>query len=85
MTESKSQTCVWSIGTECNGEITAELMFNDQIKIPICSNHLSEHKKLIFLHSHNHDIEELLKMSLDERDKLFEETRKVFPDEELTQ
>jgi len=39
--------CIWKLGTECDGTISNELMFKNQIRIPVCKKHLEEHKIIV--------------------------------------
>lgn len=79
----KLTKCVWNMGDECEGEVTNEDIFENQIKVPICENHFTQHKEVMFLHSKGEDIDELMQMSREERRELFEKVRAKFPDEEL--
>lgn len=83
MSDEKELKCVWDMGYECSGEITEETIFNGQVTVPICELHLKDHKQLLFLHDHGEDVEEILQLSLEDRQKLFDQIRAKFPDEEL--
>jgi hypothetical protein len=79
----KEKKCVWNMGYDCSGEVVEVSMFNDQITLPACETHLKDHKQLLFLHKHGHDVEEMLKLSPEERQSAFDKVRKEYPDEEL--
>lgn len=56
-----SYKCVWTIDdSDCNGEVTIEKMFDEQLSIPICAKHLNQHKRIISLHESGEDIEYIL-------------------------
>jgi hypothetical protein len=84
MTE-KKQKCVWNMGYDCSGEITEETIFNGQIAVPICEAHLKDHKQMLFLHAHGEDVEEILQLSPEDREKLFNKIKAKFPDDEVEQ
>jgi hypothetical protein len=70
--------CVWNMGTSCEGSTAHKLMFDDYLKIPICEGHHNEHMVVTALHDSGMDIEDLLKMSKEERSKLFNDKGLVF-------
>jgi hypothetical protein len=82
MTEKKLK-CVWNMGYDCSGEISEVPMFDDQITAPACEAHYEDHKRVLFLHKYGHDVEEMLKLSPEERKSVFDKVRKEHPDEEL--
>lgn len=57
---STDEKCVWQIGTPCGGETTQKEFFNHQIRIPVCGNHLNEHREIMVLHKNGYDVEEIL-------------------------
>ena len=59
----KKLKCVWDMGTECSDDVKEVELFNSQIKIPICSKHLEEHKYIMVLHRNGYDIEEILQQT----------------------
>ena len=60
---SKKLKCVWNMGTDCSDEITEIEFFNTQIKVPVCSNHVEQHKFVMVLHKNNYDVEEILRQT----------------------
>lgn len=48
------------MGTECSDDVQEVELFSKQIKVPVCSNHLNEHKFVMILHKNNYDVEEVL-------------------------
>lgn len=62
--------CVWNIGTPCNGRVSKQLMFNRQLEIPICDQHIHEHREIMGLHSQGYNIEKLVEMSSSYRKEL---------------
>jgi len=59
----KKLKCVWNMGTDCSDDITEVAFFNTQIKVPVCSNHIEQHKFVMVLHKNNYDVEEVLQQS----------------------
>ena len=59
----KKLKCVWNMGTECSDDITEVVFFNTQIKVPVCSNHIEQHKLVMVLHKNNYDVEEVLQQT----------------------
>lgn len=69
--EQDEDGCVWEMGTPCDdGEVVKQLMFNKQLKIPICDKHFEEHKEVMILHAKGHEIEEIVEMSAEDRKRL---------------
>lgn len=68
MTEKIS--CVWDFGTPCGGTIDKQLMFDEQLEIPICKEHTEEHKEVMILYANEYDIEEIVDMKPEERKRL---------------
>ena len=62
--------CVWNMGTPCDGRVSNRLMFDNQLEIPICDQHLHEHREVMALHDKGHDIEEIVDMSPSRRKEL---------------
>jgi len=62
--------CVWNMGSPCGGERFKKLLFSKQLEIPICHNHLEEHKEVMILHANDYDIEEVLDMTAEERKRI---------------
>jgi hypothetical protein len=52
--------CVWQISNTCTDTLTQLKMFNNQIKIPICTRHVEEHRDIMLLHKNGYDVEEIL-------------------------
>lgn len=68
--EEETVECVWAMGTPCEGKRYKELMFDEQLEIPICEKHVEEHKEVMILYNSGHEIEEIVDMSADERKRL---------------
>ena len=60
---SKELKCVWNMGTECSGEVIEVEFFDGQIKVPVCTNHIEEHKQVMILHKNKYDVEEILQQT----------------------
>jgi len=63
----KKLKCVWNMGTDCSDEVEEVEFFNSQIKVPVCKNHIEQHKFVMILHKNNYDVEEILQQSPDYR------------------
>ena len=83
-TEKKSIKCIWNLGYDCEGEVRIVEMFDKQISVPICDAHLDDHKQVVFLFNHGKNIEEIMTLTKEEREKLFNSVRGQFPNDELT-
>lgn len=59
----KKLKCVWNMGTDCSDEIKEVEFFNTQIKVPVCSNHVEQHRYVMVLHKNNYDVEEILQQT----------------------
>lgn len=57
---SSNLKCVWDMGNGCSDEVEEVEFFNKQIKVPVCSNHIEQHKYVMILHKNNYDVEEVL-------------------------
>lgn len=62
-----TEACVWQIGTPCGGEVREAELFDHQIRIPICENHLQEHEDIMLLHKNKYDVEEILNQKAEQR------------------
>lgn len=81
MTKEKIE-CIWSVfNTEHKGPITSEKLFAGQLIIPVCAEHLRQHEMVMFLTSHGHNVDGVMKYTLDEAEKAFEEIKRKFPDD----
>jgi len=60
-------SCVWNMGTPCDGKKDKVLMFTKQLEIPICEKHVEEHKEVMVLHANGYDIEEIVDMDPENR------------------
>lgn len=76
--ESVHPKCVWNITSgddhseECdNSNILEAAIFNSQVTVPICPSHLRGHILVTNLANHGHDIEEILAMTLADREQKF--------------
>ena len=67
--KNESLKCVWNMGSPCNGDVVETELFDAQIKIPICDDHIEEHRDIMTLHKNGYDIEEVLNMTAEERRK----------------
>jgi len=70
MTDKQEIHCVWNMGTECDGKRSKQLMFSNQLEIPICEKHIEEHREVMVLHANGYDIEEIVDMEPDDRKRL---------------
>lgn len=61
--EKKKLKCVWNMGTDCSDDVQEVEFFNSQIKIPVCSNHIEQHRFVMILHKNGYDVEEVLQKS----------------------
>jgi hypothetical protein len=66
-TKKEELKCVWHIGTPCCGEVKEVEMFGHQIRIPICENHVAEHKEIMLLNKNGYDVEEILNQTAEWR------------------
>jgi hypothetical protein len=55
--------CVWNMGTDCSDDVQEVELFKGQIKVPICSKHVEEHKYVMILHKNGYDVEEILQQT----------------------
>lgn len=67
--EEKKLKCVWNMGTECSDDVQEVEFFNKQIKVPVCSNHVAEHRDVMILHKNGYDVEKILQESAEYRRK----------------
>lgn len=51
------------MGTDCSDEIIEVEFFSTQIKVPVCSNHVEQHKFVMVLHKNSYDVEEILQQT----------------------
>ena len=63
----QSLRCVWNMGTDCTDDVDEIEFFSSQIKVPVCSNHIEQHKFVMILHKNDYDVEEILQQSPDYR------------------
>lgn len=61
--KAKELKCVWNMGTPCADDVQERELFGQQIKVPICSNHVEEHKFVMILHKNGYDVEEILQQT----------------------
>ena len=64
-----NDACVWMTGTECCGVVHNALVFGGEIRVPICESHLHEHRVIMSLAQNGIDIEEVLTMTAEQREK----------------
>jgi len=60
MTTKSKLLCVWGMGDACSGEIEEVEFFDSQIKVPVCANHIEQHKFVMILAKNDYDVEEIL-------------------------
>jgi len=63
----KKLKCVWNMGTDCSDDVQEVEFFNSQIKVPVCGNHIEQHKFVMILHKNGYDVEEILQQSAEYR------------------
>lgn len=68
--EKEEEHCVWDLHTPCEGKEEFKLMFDKQLKVPICEKHAEEHWEVMVLFSEGHPIEEIVDMTPEERKRL---------------
>lgn len=56
-------SCVWNMGTDCTDDVTEIEFFNKQIKVPVCSSHIEQHRIIMVLHKNDFDVEEMLQQT----------------------
>lgn len=62
--------CVWMTGTECGvdaNDAPEYKLFSNQIKVPMCCNHLEEHTNIMILCNNGYDVEQVLQETPDYR------------------
>lgn len=59
--------CVWNMGGPCADEVYDVPMFDNQIKVPVCANHLEDHTNVMILHANDYDVEEVISKDSDWR------------------
>lgn len=53
--------CVWMMGTPCSEDPATEVkLFSNQIKVPICKDHLEQHTHIMVLAQNGYDVEQIL-------------------------
>lgn len=52
--------CVWNTGGACHENVWEVEMFDNQISVPICENHLRDHIAIMTLHAQGYDVEKIL-------------------------
>jgi len=65
--------CVWNLGSECEGSVSKEPLFDKQLEIPVCEKHLQQHREIMALHRSGRDVEEIMEMDSEERHEAFTE------------
>lgn len=61
--EENKLRCVWNMGTPCSDQVSEVEFFGKQIKVPVCTNHIEEHKYVMILHKNGYDVEEILQQT----------------------
>jgi hypothetical protein len=68
---SKKLECIWSMSSDCSSDCSDDVkevgFFNNSIKVPVCSNHIEQHKCIMILHKNNYDLEAILRETPEER------------------
>lgn len=59
--------CVWNMGSKCSENVYDVEIFQNQIKVPICENHLQDHEYVMILHRNGYDVEEVIQKDADYR------------------
>lgn len=59
--------CVWNMGGPCGDEVYEVPLFDNQIKVPVCSNHIEDHEHVMILHANDYDVEEVISKDSDWR------------------
>jgi len=59
--------CVWNMGGSCADKVFQVAMFNNQMKVPVCENHLEDHEHVMTLYANDYDIEEVISKDSDWR------------------
>lgn len=59
----KNMKCVWNMGGPCSDDVKEVVFFNDSIRVPVCSDHIEQHKFVMILHKNGYDVEEVLRES----------------------
>lgn len=54
--------CVWHMGTPCSDDGAADEyeIFNKQIKVPMCKDHVEQHSHVMILAKNGYDVETIL-------------------------
>ena len=64
--------CVWMMGTPCSDEQATEVkLFSNQIKVPICKDHLEQHTHIMALAQNGYDVEQILNETHEYRKEQF--------------
>lgn len=67
MSDNSKLRCVWSMGDECTDDVEEVEFFDSQIKVPVCGNHVEQHRCVMILHKNDYDVEEILQQTADYR------------------
>jgi len=66
--------CVWNMkDVSCAGNIEEVTIFNGQVSVPICEEHLKHHKIVLALYYAGKDIKKVLRLSPNERIKMVQD------------
>jgi len=63
-------------GVKCGGRVRRVAIFSGTITMPMCKKHFNEHKKIMLLHHIGLDVEDVLKMSSEEKERTIGEKSK---------
>ena len=59
--------CVWNMGGDCSKDVSEVEFFNHQIKVPVCDEHVEQHRHVMILYKNGYDVEEILQESAEYR------------------
>jgi len=61
--------CDFKLDTPCGGDVEYVKIFGGSCCLPICENHLQEHKEIMTLSANGYDVEEILNQTPEWRKK----------------
>jgi hypothetical protein len=59
--------CVWDMGTDCCDDAEEIGFFDGKVKVPVCSNHIEQHKEVMLLFKNGYDVEDMLQQTAEYR------------------
>lgn len=70
----KNLGCCWpNVDVPCAGIVEEVIIFDGQIRVPMCEEHLKHHKMVLALYYAGKDMEEAVHLSPDERAKMVQD------------